>query len=184
MRPIAFVLALLPAAAAAECPPVPDHTEELAALFDAARAAPSEMAARGPASAMWEIWTDAPDEPSAELLAKGMAAIRVADYLGALDALDRLVEYCPHYAEGWNQRAFVHFLSGNHGRAEPDLERAIALNPAHVGALSGLGLTLIALGREEEAQGWLRAALELNPWIAERHLLKDLPGGDAPGTEL
>ena len=28
----------------------------------------------------------------------------------ATDALDRLVEYCPNYAEGYNQRAFVSFL--------------------------------------------------------------------------
>ncbi len=180
MRILALLL-LVPAAAFAECPPVADHDAELAELFEAARAAPSEAAARPLMNAMWEIWTDAPDEPSAELLKRGMGAIRVADHLTALDAFDKLTAYCPDYAEGWNQRAFVHFLSGEHEAALADLERTVALSPTHVGALSGLALTLTALGREAEAQHWLRAALALNPWIAERHLLKPEA---APGTDL
>ena len=178
MQRLVLPLCLLPAMALAECPPVPDRSEELAALFDAARTAPGEAAARIHAGAMWEIWTDAPDEPSQELLTKGMTAIRVADYLRALDALDALVDYCPHYAEGWNQRAFVRFLTGNYDDALPDLERAVELNPTHVGALAGLALTLFALGREDEGQDWLRAALDLNPWIAERRLLREPPGTD------
>lgn len=179
MRRLALILALLPTGAAADCPPVPDRDAELEALYEAVRAAPSESAARVHSNAMWQIWTDAPDERSQALLDEGMVAMRVADYATAYDALGRLVDYCPDYAEGWNQRAFVHFLTGAHDKALSDLERALAINPGHMGALTGIALTLMKLGRDEEAQERLREAVALNPWITERHLLKE-----PPGTEL
>ncbi|MEM6825842.1 MAG: tetratricopeptide repeat protein [Pseudomonadota bacterium] len=178
MRSLVLLVAVCPIAAVAECPPAPDHTAELVQLFDAARSAPNETMGRAHGAAMWEIWTDAPDEPAQALLDTGLAAIRVGDFVSAFSALNRLVEYCPDYSEGWNQRAFAHYLSGDYARALPDLETAVDLNPVHVGALAGLALTLIKLGRDDEAQGWLKAALELNPWLAERHLLKDAPGSD------
>ena len=99
-------------------------------------------------------------------------------FVGAIDVLDRLVAYCPDYAEGWNQRAFVHFLRQDFEAALTDLDAAIALNPRHVGALSGKALTLIGLGRKAEAELALRAALALNPWLSERHLLEGLAGED------
>ena len=59
-----------------------------------------------------------------------------------------------------------------------DLERALEINPTHVAALSGKALTLMGLGRDDEAQEVLRAALALNPWLSERSLLQEPPGED------
>jgi tetratricopeptide (TPR) repeat protein len=176
MRYLLLALTIAAAPAYAECPPVTDRSAELAALFEGARNAPNDMASRVFSDQMWEIWTDAPDDAAAALLNTGMSARRVADYLAARDAFDRLVEYCPHWAEGYNQRAFIAFLSGDYEAALVDLERTVEINSEHVGALSGLALTLTALGREAEAQDWLRKALALNPWIPERGLLKEPPG--------
>ena len=89
--------------------------------------------------------------------------------------LNRLVEYCPEYAEGYNQRAFVNFLRQDFPPALGDLDRAIELSPNHIAALSGRALTLMGLGRNEEAREALKQALELNPWLSERSLLA--PGG-------
>ena len=176
----ALLLSLLaaPALAQAACPPPPDHAAALDALVARAQAAPNEMAAQEINDAMWALWTDAPDEAAQELLTKGMTARRYGDYLGAIAAFDRLVEYCPDYAEGYNQRAFIYFLQENFSAALPDLDAAIDLNPRHVGALSGKALTLMGLGRDDEARTVLTAAIALNPWLAERHLLTP------PGEEL
>jgi tetratricopeptide (TPR) repeat protein len=106
------------------------------------------------------------------MLDQGMMARSSYDFLRALDRFGALVAYCPHYAEGYNQRAFVNYMRGDYAKALPDLERALELNPLHVGALSGRALTLMALGEEAEGQKALREALEVNPWLAERHLLK------------
>ncbi|MBV2360049.1 hypothetical protein KUH32_09705 [Thalassococcus sp. CAU 1522] len=158
------------------CPEAPDHSEALAALFDELALARTDMEARVISNRFWEFWADAPDEPSQAMLDEGMRARAAFDFLRAIERFDKLVAYCPFYAEGYNQRAFVNFLREDYEAALPDLDRTLEINPEHVGALSGKALTLLALGREEEGQAALRAALALNPWLSERFLLKEEPG--------
>ncbi|WP_050930566.1 tetratricopeptide repeat protein [Aestuariivita boseongensis] len=162
-------------ARAADCPAPPDHSDQLEGLFAQISAAENDMDAREISNQMWELWTDAPDEAAQALLDRGMRARSGYDFLGALDALDRLVEYCPDYAEGYNQRAFVNFLRHDFPAALVDLNRTLELSPRHVGALSGKALTLMGMGELDEARAVLTAALALNPWLSERHLAA--PGG-------
>ncbi len=156
------------------CPSVPDHATALSDLIAQARAAQSEAEGRALSDRMWQLWTDAPDAHAQGLLDKGMERREVFDFAGALESFDALVAYCPDYAEGYNQRAFVHFLREAYETALPDLARTLDLSPRHVGALSGQALTFHALGRDAQAALSLRAALELNPWLSERHLLTHL----------
>ena len=135
----------------------------------------NEADAREVSNRMWELWTDAPDEASQALLDQGMRARGNYDFLGALDAFDRLVDYCPDYAEGYNQRAFVNYLNQRFDPALVDLDRALERNPRHIAALAGKALTLLALGRVDEARDVMQAALALNPWLPERGLVG--PGG-------
>lgn len=157
----------------AECPPVADRQAELDALVAEANAAPNEAAGREASGRMWEIWLDAPDEVAQTLLDQGLVATRVSDFRRAITVYDRLIDYCPEYAEGYNQRAFAYFLSGAFDKAEADLGAALAREPRHVGALTGLGRTLVQLGRPDEAQVWFKKAVELNPWVSERHFIKN-----------
>jgi tetratricopeptide (TPR) repeat protein len=159
------------AALADGCPVAPDHTASLDALFAQVQAAPNEMVARTYAQRMWTYWLDAPDEPSQMMLDEGMRAMRVGDYLRAKDSLDRLVSYCPFYAEGYNQRALLNYLRADYEAVLPDLDFALEFSPRHTGALTGKALTLIQLGRDDEAQEYLRDAVALNPWLGERALL-------------
>ncbi len=177
MRLILSML-VLAAPAFAECPAAPDIAGREDGLFAQMSSAENELAAREVSDGLWELWVMAPDEAAQEMLDEGMARREGYNFVGAIDVLDRLVEYCPDYAEGWNQRAFVHFLRQDFEAALADLDVAIDLNPRHVGALSGKALTLVGLGRKAEAELALRAALELNPWLSERHLLDVLAGED------
>ncbi len=167
------------------CPPSPDHGSALAALLAQIQNAPDEASAHTVANELWTLWADAPDEISQEMLDRGMRRRAAWNLLGAREDFDALVAYCPDYAEGYNQRAFVNFLRQDFQAALPDLEHAIELSPAHVAALSGRALTLIGLGREAEAQDALALALELNPWLPERNLLvpPTVPA-DQPGKDL
>jgi tetratricopeptide (TPR) repeat protein len=182
MRPASALLALLAAGALAGpalaegCASVPDISADLDALIEEARAAPTERFARPIAARMWELWTRAPDSRAQELLDSGMARLRVADYPAAVAAFDALVAYCPDYAEGYNQRAFANFLQGELRLALADLDLALERSPRHVGALSGKAMTLFVLGELQAGQEALRAALDLNPWLAERALLETPPG--------
>jgi len=104
-----------------------------------------------------------------------MEARQSFDFLGSMSILSELVEYCPDYAEGYNQRAFSAFLAQDYTGALADLERAQALDARHLGVLTGKALTLMGLERNDEAQEVLRQALRLNPWLGERHLLEGPP---------
>ena len=159
---------------AGACPEPPDHSAAMSELIDAARAAPDEATGRALSDDMWALWADAPDDKAQDLLNEAMARRRVADYEGALAAADALVAYCPEYSEGYNQRAFIHFLKQDFSAALPDLERTLELTPRHTAALTGQALTLSALGRNAEATLSLREALTFNPWLSERHLLPQL----------
>ena len=127
---------------------------------------------------LWALWTNAPDEQAQVMLNEGMARRASYDFLGSRNVLDRLIEYCPDYAEGYNQRAFTNFLGQDFEAALLDLDRALAILPTHVAALSGKALTLMGLGRNEEAQEVLQSALDLNPWLQERALLTQPIGTD------
>lgn len=183
MTPIfrtAALIALMPAFATAQeaCPPGIDFTAQIAGLLNDARAAPDQASGSRISNQMWAIWTKAPDARAQDLLDSGMSRRELYDFATAESVFDTLIAYCPAYAEGWNQRAFVRFLRQDFDRALPDLDEALRLNPTHVGALSGKALTLFHLGREAEGQAVLRAALKLNPWLAERAYLRDVPRDD------
>ncbi len=166
------------------CPAPPDHSASTDALIAEIQSAQNEGEAQVVANQLWEFWADAPDDTAQEILDRGMRKRAAWDLLGALEDFDALVAYCPNYAEGYNQRAFVNFLRQDFAAALPDLEQAIELSPRHVGALSGRALSLIGLGREAESQDALAQALELNPWLPERGLLKPPRPKEKPGKDL
>ena len=181
---IAFAAGLLGSAAAGACPDPADVTGELQDLIEEARSAETFRDGHRISGAMWEVWLRAPDEAAQEVLDAGMRRRDVADYLGAIEQFDRLAAYCPTYAEGFNQRAFVNFLRGDFERALADLDIALELQPLHVAAQSGRALTLMNLGRLEEARSQLLSAVALNPWLSEKVLLSDGAPLGLPGEEL
>lgn len=160
---------------AESCPPPPDHADALNGLISQVQAAKSEAEARPFGAQMWELWAQAPNEQAQAMLDRGILRLRSADFLGAIQDLTELTEYCPDFAEGYNQRAFANYLQQNFAAALVDLDRAIALSPNHIAALSGRALTLLGLGRTDDARAALAKALDLNPWLSERGLAA--PGG-------
>lgn len=180
-----FIAFLLSAPAWAEtCPPAPDISIDLRALIDDANAAPDERDGQAVSAKMWQLWLRAPDATAQEVLDRGMRQRSGFDFAGAYESFDALVDYCPDYAEGYNQRAFVSFLREDYETALIDLEQALHLSPDHVGAQSGRALTLMNLGRRDEAREQLEQALENNPWLSERHLLADGAPLGLQGQEL
>jgi tetratricopeptide (TPR) repeat protein len=171
-------LAVVAAPGWAACPAPPDHDRALKALSAEAQAAPDEATGRALSNQMWELWSDAPDAHAQDLLNSGMSRREIHDYAAAMKAFDALVEYCPDYAEGYNQRGFIHFLREDFEQALPELDAALDRQPRHVAARTGRALTLMALGRNAEAALELRAALEMNPWLSERHLLPVLEAAE------
>lgn len=174
-----FPLCLAASPALAEsCPPVTDHTQRLSEIVADLSVSRGEGEAQVLTQELWSLWTDAPDELAQAMLDEGMSRRSSFDFLGARDVLNKLVEYCPNYAEGYNQRAFASYLAQDFDAALTDLDRTLELVPNHIAALSGKGLTLMGLGRNDEAQDALRSAVEMNPWLQERVLLEEPIGRD------
>lgn len=182
LRVAVFAIAFAGPSLALACPPVPDSAERRAELHDQLRQSRSEGEAREISAKLWEIWTTAPDAKAQALLDQGMARRASYDFAGAVAQLDALIDYCPNYAEGWNQRAFANFLRQDYGAALDDLEKTLELLPNHTGALSGMGLTLFGMGRVKAGEAAILRALELNPWLSERALLSSPP--PPPKTDL
>lgn len=157
----------------AECPESPDVSGAMLNLIAKANAAADVNAGRRVSNEMWQVWLRAPDEAAQEVLDAGMARRDAYDFAGAITEYNRLIAYCPAYAEGYNQRAYVHFLRGDHASALVDLDVALKLQPYHVAAQSGRALTLMNLGRLEEARAQLLIAVENNPWLSEAALLAE-----------
>ncbi len=171
--------ALVAAPAFAEtCPPATDHSAQIARILTDIQAAETEGEGRAIGQQLWPLWLDAPDERAQTLLDQGMARRGVYDLLGALEVFDLLVEYCPDYAEGYNQRAFASYLAQDFAAALVDLDIVLEMMPNHTAAMSGKALTLMGLGRTDEAQEVLRAAVALHPWLQERALLIEPIGTD------
>lgn len=85
----------------------------------------------------------------------------------ALDFLDQAITLEPTYAEAWNRRATLHFIMGNRAKSMSDINRVLALEPRHFGALSGMAGILEDAGKDEAALKVWEAVLEI--WPANRN---------------
>lgn len=100
------------------------------------------------------------------LLQRGREALREDDTAAAIEHLTALTDHAPDFAEGWNQRAAAYFQAGQYGPAMLDLSRAIALNPKHFGALSGMALLLAETGNKTAARAVYQEVLAIHPNLA------------------
>ncbi len=137
----------------------------LGPLFDTLRTTSSDDAAAAAERQIWQIWIEHNNPEIARLMREGIAAMSEDDEDAALDAFDAVVKYDKNFAEGWNKRATVEFAMGDFDASIADIERTLALEPRHFGALSGLGQIYLSLGRKDLALKAFRAALAIDPHL-------------------
>jgi tetratricopeptide (TPR) repeat protein len=122
---------------------------------------------------IWAQWSRSGSPAMDLLLMRAESAMEQRQFELSLRYLDDLVRLAPDFAEGWNKRATVFFLLGEYGRSVADIERTLALEQRHFGALSGLGMILERLGDKQGAMRAYRRGMEVHP---------NLPGA-AEGVE-
>ena len=96
-------------------------------------------------------------------MAEGIARLNEGNYDAALKLFDRVVELAPGFAEGWNKRATTLFAMGQFEKSVQAIDKVLALEPRHFGALSGLGLCDIRLGKDKEALAAFERAAAIDP---------------------
>jgi len=157
---------LLALAALAATPARADQNDSrLPALFDQLRDAESPREALLLESAIWQIWGETDDDDAGLLYRRGMEALTADRPDDAVAYFSDAIKKAPDFAEAWNKRATVLFMMGDFGRSVADVEQTLALEPRHFGALSGLGLIYLTLGRDALALKAFEAALKVHPYL-------------------
>lgn len=190
IRPIAAALVAasliafaVPALAAGETEPA-SREQVLDGLFEKLAVAKDKDSADLVAASIWRVWLDSGSDTIDLLTRRAIKAIDEKENEVALQILDEVVELAPDYAEGWNRRATVHYAMHHYGAAIHDVERTLALEPRHFGAMSGLGAMLKEIGRDDAALAIYRKALALHPYLPDALKAIDELADEVDGREI
>lgn len=113
--------------------------------------------------AIWGEWSQSGSASMDLLLERGREAMQDGDLVQAIEHLTALTDHAPEFAEGWNARATAYFQADHYSLSIADIQRTLALNPRHFGALQGLGRILAELQQPKEALRAFEAAFAIHP---------------------
>ena len=157
------VLAILVALGSAQATSADQRDPTLPTLFKFLKHATRSDEADAVENKIWEIWSATGDPRIDRLMVETSDSMERGDYPTALKDLNEIIKARPDFAEGWNKRATVYYLMGNYEKAIADIDRTLELEPRHFGALSGLGLSNMKLGRDAAAADAFRRLLSIDP---------------------
>ena len=135
---------------------------------------------------IWKIWSTHPSNDRkgfrlTDMLAQGDLQITKKDFNKAIDIFSLIISIDSNWAEAWNKRATVLYLSGRYEDSIKDIEKVLQLEPRHFGALSGLGLNQIELKNYKAALKIYQEAQKIYPTMEASKkmipMLKELISG-------
>ncbi len=136
--------------------------EDAPALLAALRDPDEEV--RGIAEqALWIVWSRSGDPRTDKLFAEGLDEMNGGRFGAGIAIFTRVIEIAPGFAEAWNKRATLYFVTGEFAKSLADCDEVIKRNPSHFGALAGYGQIYVQLGEHEKALAYFRRALAVNP---------------------
>ena len=132
------------------------------ALFRALRDPDDETRARAERS-IWQVWSRS-GRPEVDALYRiGIDAFERGELARAIETFTEVIAMEPGFAEAWNKRATLYFVTGDLRRSLADCDEVLKRNPRHFGALSGYAQIHIRLGNAERALEYARRAYAANP---------------------
>ena len=132
-------------------------------LYTKLAAAKDESEAKGLASLISAVWMRSGSDTANLLMTRAATAVAAKNLPLALSVLDKLVELQPKWAEAWNRRATVRYMSGDLDGSMADVDRTLKLEPNHFAALSGLAMILQHTGFDKRALQVYRRVLSIYP---------------------
>lgn len=139
--------------------------DELDRLFNALAEAPNAVAGKRLAGQIQVQWNQSGSATIDYLMGKAREAMQESRNDVALDLVSEAIALKQDYAEAWNLRATIHFLQGEMGQSMADIERVLALEPRHFGALTGMAAILQQTGRNASALALYERALGVFPTL-------------------
>ena len=126
-----------------------ERNKELDSLFDQLKTDDYTIALKTEKK-IWKIWLTHPlnDRKGlrlTDMLAQGELLITKKDFNKAIDIFSLIISIDSNWAEAWNKRATVLYLSGRYEDSIKDIKKVLQLEPRHFGALSGFSLNQIEL---------------------------------------
>ena len=112
---------------------------------------------------LWMLWGRSGDEAIDALMEQGLAQMHSQQFKASIATFTEVIRKKPAFAEGWNRRATVLFLSGDLRKSLADCDEVMKRNPNHFGALAGYGQIYFRLEQYEKAIEYWKRALRVNP---------------------
>jgi tetratricopeptide (TPR) repeat protein len=143
--------------------PSAEAADPLDSLFSELKRERDTNQAKRISERIWARWRDSGSATTNLLLQWADKAMVDKKNSLALDLLDQVVVLMPDFAEGWNRRATLHYAMGNHSKSMADINRVLALEPRHFGAMAGMAAILDASGNDALALRAWEQMLEVYP---------------------
>ena len=150
------------------------HERKLGDLFQQLKTSSAETEAKQLASQIWELWYESGDSDVDLLMRQARRTFRLGQHAAAIALIDKALKLAPQYSEARNLRATVLFFMGRDTESVVDIERTLALEPRHFGALAGMTLINMRARNWSGALKSLRIALKIHPFLNERNLMPRL----------
>jgi tetratricopeptide (TPR) repeat protein len=112
---------------------------------------------------LWLLWSRSGDEAIDALMEQGLEQMHTQQFKASIATFTEVIRRKPAFAEGWNRRATVLFLSGDLRKSLADCDEVMKRNPNHFGALAGYGQIYFQLEQYEKAIEYWKHALRVNP---------------------
>ena len=101
---------------------------------------------------IWKLWSTHPtDMKLTARLEEGAQFVRTQQLSKAIEIFTEVIKLDQNWAEAWNKRATVFYMMGKFKQSQEDIDKVLALEARHFGALAGQGLVNIQLKNYEKA---------------------------------
>ena len=151
------------ASAPPESAPAKTPAQQTDELFDRLAKTTDPAEAAGLVAAIDRLRLHSGSDTGDLLMSRALQAMGTQNYPLARSLLDTILDLRPEWAEAWNKRATVRYVSGDSEGSMADIAQTLKREPRHLGALAGLGAILQEAGRLDDAKRAYDRALAIAP---------------------
>ena len=143
-----------------------NHQREIDKLFIQLKSANDFENSKKIEDKIWDLWITHPSKNSlTKLLADGSSAMMDNKLDTAYNKFTEVIELDPNWAEAWNKRATVLYLMGKYKLSQADIDKVLAIEERHFGALTGQGLVQTSLKNYQKAIDSYIEAHKVHPFM-------------------
>ena len=142
-----------------------DQTDpRLERLFENLIETKSELKARPILAKIWSIWSLSGDKKIQKKFNLGNQFMEQRKFSESINIFSDIINSQPNFAEVWNKRATVYYITGDYEKSINDIFTTLELEPRHFGALDGLAQIYFTQDKFYEAAQTYRKILEILPF--------------------